>query len=812
MSHPLGQPRVDCPTQDTTYKTHPSRIDVPSLPQLDGVSIRPISLLSVAPCPPHIHGGGVLQCRSTATVSWGDHASMGVVHHHPKCISTTILSCPHPPQQAPVMSHPMSMSRPPQSVTQGNPRSTSSSFLVIPDEGSVATMLYTGHPTSAMNLMVLNMTAPLVAQALAPAPLAPATMLPPLNDAQCFPKWLLKVQSILHVKSWNGITTHNTGSLACELLLYDLYILLISFLDGDMLKPYIQGGPTSFANQGILMSHDLISMLSSSSAGLIWVFTWFLQDRMLPTETIIQYCSKIRGPYTELGRLGQPILEPLSRLSVVHGLNPKFADFASQVATIVIDVVHGLNSWDAFVHRLCDYATHLKIRSALTTTSADIDPSDLVWLSQPGLDKNQANCLMNLFTFPIHLSNDHTLDHCVVAKRFIAVPPNTNSASGGSTRRGGGSGTSDSDGGSGRGYQRRSYNYSNTDTAPSHPPPSSSRQSTQLGTAAQASVPYVKPPPTSTTLVSVPAVPAPAPVGAVFSASLSHNQFAALASPNQIVNPATRITTEQAATVDSDFTFEFATGQGIPLTLSNHSKYAPKMYIGTACQSDMTSTYRLPPIQEKCVSNAKSTQPVQVDTSHIEIADSGATYIFFARRHFLTYTPVHGNIIMTANGASIPVLGMGTVSLTINGIPVKIIHCYHAPGLRASIYLIHRHRQTHGCSFLGDQSGMYLTFGRIFTRVQDEIDCCIQLRPLPYHSSTRYALDHMTPPLQALSPIQSFQPPLNQPTPPIPAASHQRPVTYRVPTPNTASSSSHFQPLATPKLTRMTFQSLDLPP
>jgi hypothetical protein len=62
------------------------------------------------------------------------------------------------------------------------------------------------------------------------------------------------------------------------------------------------------------------------------------------------------------------------------------------------------------------------------------------------------------------------------------------------------------------------------------------------------------------------------------------------------------------------------------------------------------------------------------------------TIFFREKTYFLRFTPVHGNIIMMANGASIPVLGMGTVRFTINGIPVKIIHCYHTPGLRASLY------------------------------------------------------------------------------------------------------------------------------
>jgi hypothetical protein len=258
-------------------------------------------------------------------------------------------------------------------------------------------------------------------------------MLPPLNDTQGFPKWLLKVQAILHDKRWYGITTQNNGSIAYDSLSSELHMLLVNFLDDDMLEPYIQGGPALFANQGILMLHDLISThQSSSSAGLVSVFTRFLQARMLPTETIIQYCSKIHSLSTELGRLGHPILEPLLRLILVHGLAPKFADFASHVATGVIDVVHGFNSWYAFVRRLRYYTTHLNFRpSPSTATSANIDQSDLVWFRQPGLYKNKANRLMTLFTCPIHRSNDHNLDRCGAVKSFFTVSPKINSSPGG---------------------------------------------------------------------------------------------------------------------------------------------------------------------------------------------------------------------------------------------------------------------------------------------------------------------------------------------------------------------------------------------
>jgi hypothetical protein len=231
-------------------------------------------------------------------------------------------------------------------------------------------------------------------------------MLPPLNDTRNFPKWLLKVQAILHAKRWNGITTQKNESLAFYSFLSELYMLLINCLDGDMREPYIQGGPSSCANQGILVLHNLISTHQSlSRAGLVSLFTRFLQAHVLPTETLIQYCSKICGLSTRLGRLGQPISEPLLHILVIHGLTPNFADFASQVFTGIIDVVHGFNSWDAFICSLCDYVMHLNTRPAPSTArSTDLDPSDLV-----------------LVLVQTHHSKDHTKDCCGTVKRLFAV-------------------------------------------------------------------------------------------------------------------------------------------------------------------------------------------------------------------------------------------------------------------------------------------------------------------------------------------------------------------------------------------------------
>jgi hypothetical protein len=77
---------------------------------------------------------------------------------------------------------------------------------------------------------------------------------------------------------------------------------------------------------------------------------------------------------------------------------------------------------------------------------------------------------------------------------------------------------------------------------------------------------------------------------------------------------------------------------------------------------------------------------------------------------------------------------------------------------------------------------MYLTFGKIYKRVQDDIECRIQLLPLPPHPNLRYAIDYTTEQAVAKTTIPSISP-SKTPTLAIPPASIVNPVTYHDPTP-----------------------------
>jgi hypothetical protein len=386
-----------------------------------------------------------------------------------------------------------------------------------------------------------------------------------------------------------------------------------------MLGPYLKGGVGSFSHQGITMFQDLIGThQSTSSAVLVSVFTRFMQARMLPSESIIQYCSRVRGFATELGRLVQPISEPLIRLLVIHGITPQFVDYFGQVATDVINVINGFDNWDAFIRRIRDYATHANICPSPASATSMLDPADLVWIGQPNPNRSQASRLMSAFTCPIHRHNDHPLHQFGMLKSKVAVTSKAEAHSDGGYGRGGAGRGSDDRGHGGRGRGGRGCRNQES-SEPADAPPSTKTTPTgapgvsTIGSAAHADTaapplaPGLPPDPTQ-----VPASPRPSGTiagDAGFATHLSNNPFAALSPPPPVSDPNTTSTSIPASTLDMDFTYAFAASQGIVTrTIGNHSKPTVSRYIDSACQVMFTPP-TLSAIQETCLSVAKSTPP-----------------------------------------------------------------------------------------------------------------------------------------------------------------------------------------------------------
>ena len=94
-----------------------------------------------------------------------------------------------------------------------------------------------------------------------------------------------------------------------------------------------------------------------------------------------------------------------------------------------------------------------------------------------------------------------------------------------------------------------------------------------------------------------------------------------------------------------------------------------------------------------------------------------------------------GSLTMVAvyaqNNSYLPVLGRGTVIISLNGQRVLVRHALHVPGLAVPLYSLRAHLKQPGCGFLGNSdSGMLDYFPSFILSVDTSSDCHLSYEPL----------------------------------------------------------------------------------
>ena len=149
-------------------------------------------------------------------------------------------------------------------------------------------------------------------------------------------------------------------------------------------------------------------------------------------------------------------------------------------------------------------------------------------------------------------------------------------------------------------------------------------------------------------------------------------------------------------------------------------------------------------------------QPLQ-EAGSMACADSGATdYMFPDKEAFLSYHPCPpGRYCDLAGDQSVPILGVGTAVVRLNGKVILVRNALHIPALRNPLYSLRRHRQMPGCGvFSWSGEGSFLVFPHFILCVDDSIDNLISYEPLG--SSFRGRYDYAEPrPLPSARPASS---------------------------------------------------------
>jgi len=101
---------------------------------------------------------------------------------------------------------------------------------------------------------------------------------------------------------------------------------------------------------------------------------------------------------------------------------------------------------------------------------------------------------------------------------------------------------------------------------------------------------------------------------------------------------------------------------------------------------------------------------------------------FVFGNYFFNYKPCVQSFVVLADKSKVPCLGTGCVSLILGDKKVIFHDVLHVPSLRCALLSVRCLRRIRGCSFLGDNSGCFLSFPSFILPVDDSLDCIIRGR------------------------------------------------------------------------------------
>ncbi len=129
------------------------------------------------------------------------------------------------------------------------------------------------------------------------------------------------------------------------------------------------------------------------------------------------------------------------------------------------------------------------------------------------------------------------------------------------------------------------------------------------------------------------------------------------------------------------------------------------------------------------VHSAKSSHTIPVSSATHKfdmIIDSGCTCHMMPQKDtFITYKDCPNAYVILADKSKVPCLGTGTIQITLLDKNVILRDVLHVPSLCSPLLSIWYFCRLSGCSFIADNTGIFLTFPTFFLPVDDSSDCII---------------------------------------------------------------------------------------
>ena len=108
------------------------------------------------------------------------------------------------------------------------------------------------------------------------------------------------------------------------------------------------------------------------------------------------------------------------------------------------------------------------------------------------------------------------------------------------------------------------------------------------------------------------------------------------------------------------------------------------------------------------------------------IIDSGATHHMWTNsKAFITFRPMCDCYVTLANNYKIPIQGIGTIQINIQGYILNIHDVYLVPSLQFSLYSVKQHRRYLQCSCIFNNDAATLHFPKFKFNIDDDYDMLI---------------------------------------------------------------------------------------
>ena len=185
---------------------------------------------------------------------------------------------------------------------------------------------------------------------------------------------------------------------------------------------------------------------------------------------------------------------------------------------------------------------------------------------------------------------------------------------------------------------------------------------------------------------------------------------------------------------------------GAPLGSSDKSNPFVSLYPSSCHVSVVPTTSHLPsiplPSSSSCLVLPDCIQSIPLwlatssispnSTTRVAVADTGATYHMFPDKSaFISCKRISNLQVRMGNNSFLPVLGRGTVIISLNSQRVLVRHALHIPGLAVPLYSLRVHLKQSGCSFLGTfEPGMLVYFPSFVLSVDTSSGCHLSYEPL----------------------------------------------------------------------------------